>query len=273
MWSQIALDVPDDLKDAVIGVLSDHDVAGVWENAGEIPGSTRLVAYFSVPFNIEKVERRIIDVFHRGDRQVPTISRSVVEERDWTEEWRKSYASFPIGDSFFVIPSWVSCSCPDERLPIRIDPGQAFGTGTHETTQLTMEALERWVEPFHVVLDVGTGSGILALASRLLGAREVIACDIDPVAVKLARRPLSFVGTAGAIRAASCDLALANINPETIRVLAPDLVRVLRTGGIAILSGFEIPEVTVVEAALRAAGAAIRGAHAKGSWSALVVSV
>jgi ribosomal protein L11 methyltransferase len=122
------------------------------------------------------------------------------------------------------------------------------------------------------VLDVGTGSGILAQAAELLGAGRVIACDIDPVAVELARRPLSFVGTAGAIRAASCDLVVANINPETIILLAPELMRVLRAGGIAIAGGFEGGEVAGVEAALRATGAAVRSSRAKGNWNALVVS-
>ncbi len=279
MWSQIALDVPDDLKDAVIGVLSDHDVAGVWENAGEIPGSTRLVAYFSVPFNIEKVERRIIDVFHRGDRQVPTISRSVVEERDWTEEWRKSYASFPIGDSFFVIPSWVSCSCPDERLPIRIDPGQAFGTGTHETTQLTMEALERWVEPFHVVLDVGTGSGILALASRLLGAREVIACDIDPVAVQVATANIrrndehelwTFCGSVDSVAGGCIHLLLGNLTADVIRSLFAEFDRILVSNGLAIFSGILTDQREDVIDVCRRFNYAIHEEIVRGEWLVLV---
>src|SRR5262249_56000477 len=93
-------------------------------------------------------------VFEGGERAGRGICGGVVEECDWTEEWKKSYTSFPIADDFFVIPSWENPACPDDRLPIRIDPGQAFGTGTHETTQITMEALARWVEPDHVVLDV-----------------------------------------------------------------------------------------------------------------------
>src|SRR6185295_14660410 len=147
MWNQITLEVPDDLKDAVVGELSEDGVAGVWEDTASVPGSTRLIAYFGPRSNLELIERRILDVFGRGPHQVPAISRGVVEECDWTEEWKKSYTSFPIGNDFYVIPSWVEAPCPDDRLPIRIDPGQAFGTGTHETTQLTVEALERWVEP------------------------------------------------------------------------------------------------------------------------------
>ena len=186
-WTQLTLDVPDDLIDPIVGELSNEGVAGVWERSAPDLQLTRLILYFSHRSNLDRIESVVRSIFQRVQRQVPSISRTVVEECDWTEEWKKSYASFQIADSFFIIPSWADSECPDDRLPIRIDPGQAFGTGTHETTQLTMQALERWVEPRHNVLDVGTGSGILAIASRLLGAKPVFACDIDAVAAHIAR--------------------------------------------------------------------------------------
>jgi ribosomal protein L11 methyltransferase len=123
------------------------------------------------------------------------------------------------------------------------------------------------------VLDVGTGSGILARAAALLGACRVIASDIDPVAVELARQPHSFVGTVDAVRDASVDLAVANISPEAIIALAPQLTRVIRRGGVAIVSGFESPEVAAVQAALEASRARVRSSPAKGSWRALIVDV
>src|SRR6185369_12030721 len=186
-WNQLTFDVPDDLIDTVVGELSGDGVAGVWEKPGAPPGTTRLVLYFHHRSNFEKIENVVRSIFNRINQPSPAITRGIVEEADWTEEWKKSYRSFPVADSFFIMPSWERAVCPDDRLPIRIDPGQAFGTGTHETTQLTMEALERWIEPTHVVLDLGTGSGILAIASRLLGADQVYACDIDPVAIQVAR--------------------------------------------------------------------------------------
>jgi ribosomal protein L11 methyltransferase len=245
-WNQITLDVPDDLIDAVVGELSGDGVAGVWESHSPEPGLTRLVLYFSHRLKLENIESLVRSIFERAERRGPVFSRSVVEECDWTEEWKKSYTSFPIADSFFVIPSWEDSICPNDRLPIRIDPGQAFGTGTHETTQLTMEALERWVEPSQVVLDVGTGSGILAIASRLLGAEEVVACDIDPVAVQVARANIernaeqnlyTFCGSLDAVRSSSIHLLLANLTADVIMSLFPEFERVLRPHGIAILSG------------------------------------
>jgi ribosomal protein L11 methylase PrmA len=101
----------------------------------------------------------------------------------------------------------------------------------------------------------------------------VIASDIDPVAVELARQPLSFVGTADSVRDASVDLAVANISPEAIIELAPQLTRVIRAGGVAIVSGFEAAEVAAVQAALDASGARVRSLAAKGTWSALIADV
>jgi ribosomal protein L11 methyltransferase len=121
------------------------------------------------------------------------------------------------------------------------------------------------------VLDVGTGSGILSRAAELLGVKRVIACDIDPVAVELARQPLSFVGTADAVRSESIDLVVANISPEAVIALAPELMRTLRAGGKAIVSGFEQPEVGSVAAGLSAGGATLRESHAKNGWSVVVV--
>jgi ribosomal protein L11 methyltransferase len=245
-WNQLTLDVPDDLIDTIVGELSGDGVAGVWERAGAPPGATRLVLYFNSPSNLEKIENVIRSIFHRVQHPSPVISRGVVEEADWTEEWKKSYTSFPIADSFFVIPSWEDSICPGDRLPIRIDPGQAFGTGTHETTQLTMEALERWIEPTQIVLDVGTGSGILAIASRLLGARRVFACDIDAIAARVAQANIernaeddvyTFCGSLDGVSTDSIDLVLGNLTFDVIVNLFPEFARVLRHNGLAIFSG------------------------------------
>src|SRR5262245_11219364 len=245
-WNQLTLDVPDDLIDSIVGELSTEGVAGVWEKPAPEPGRTRLVLYFGHRSNLDKIEGVVRSIFQRVERQGPAVSRAVVEECDWTEEWKKSYTGFSIADSFFIIPSWENVVCPNDRLPIRIDPGQAFGTGTHETTQLTMEALERWFEPSHTVLDLGTGSGILAIASRLLGAKQVFACDIDTVAAQVASANIernaeqdvyTFCGSLDAIKGGHVDLLLANLTADVIINLFPEFQRVLRLHGLAILSG------------------------------------
>lgn len=245
-WNQLILDVPDYLKDAVIGEISDDGIVGVWETDAPETGLTRLILYLESRSNIEDIENRVQMIFERERLANPAILKSFLNECDWTEEWKKSYTSFPVGDDFYVIPSWANCECPDDRLPIRIDPGQAFGTGTHETTQMTIEALERWVEPDHVVLDVGTGSGILAIASRLLGARRVFACDIDAVATQVALANIqrnsetdvwTFCGSVDAVGAGAVRVVMCNLTAELITSLFSEIDRVLEPGGIAIFSG------------------------------------
>jgi ribosomal protein L11 methyltransferase len=278
-WNQLTVDVPDDLIDALVGELADG-VAGVWESHAPEPGVTRLVLYFAPQSNLKNVERLVRSVFERTGRPNPAISRATVEECDWTEEWKKSYTSFPIGNNFFVIPSWEDSICPDDRLPIRIDPGQAFGTGTHETTQLMIEALARWVEPQHLVLDLGAGSGILAIASSLLGAREVFACDIDPVAVQVAKANIErnakseimvFCGSLDAVKSVSIRLLLANLTADVITSLFPEFDRVLQPYGVAILSGILQEQSEEVRALIADHGYNIFEEITQGEWMALIV--
>ncbi|PYS54293.1 MAG: 50S ribosomal protein L11 methyltransferase [Acidobacteria bacterium] len=278
-WNQITLDVPDDLQDAIVGELFDDGVAGVWETHAPAPGMTRLVLFFDPQSDQQKIESQIRTVFERSRRRNPVISRSVVEECDWTEEWKKSYTSFPIGEDFFVVPSWEECNCPHDRLSIRIDPGQAFGTGTHETTQLTIEALERWVEENHIVLDLGTGSGILAIASRLLGAKEVYACDIDPDAVHVARaniernaenRVWTFSGSVDAVKSHSVRLLLCNLTADLIISLFSELDRVLQPHGIAILSGVLHEQGEQLRDVITQFGFIIHEELTRGEWLAVI---
>jgi ribosomal protein L11 methyltransferase len=245
-WSQLTIDVPEHLTDAIIGELSDIGVAGVWESSEPAPGQTRLVVYFDEPGHAGEIRACIHSIFDRARLADPPITEQTVARLDWTEEWRKSYVAFPIGSQFYVIPSWSSAGCPDDRLPIRIDPGQAFGTGTHETTQLTLESIERWLDPKQTVLDLGAGSAILAIACRLLGAARVFACDIDLVAVEVAAANLGrnhadsvsvFCGSIEAVRAHSMDLVLCNLTADLIVRLFSDIDRVLSPSGYAIFSG------------------------------------
>lgn len=195
----------------------------------------------------------------------PGATLRIEEDRDWVQSARDLLQPMEVGARFFLVPEWRDDPTPAGRLRIAVNPGMAFGTGVHETTRLCLEALEEFVTPGARVLDVGTGSGILAEAAGLLGAAKVYACDTDPISLEIARN--GFIGSVDAVAAQSVDLVVANISPETNILIAPDLVRVLRPGGILLVSGLELNEVEMVKAALPPA----REVRTKGNW-ALIVS-
>ena len=238
---------PDD-RDLLIAELWEQASAGIVEL-----DARRVRAFFDDGANRDA----LLDLF-------PGASFRVEEQRDWVQSARDLLQPMEVGARFFLVPEWRDDAAPPGRFRIAVNPGMAFGTGVHETTQLCMEALERLLKPGMRVLDVGTGSGILARAAKLLGAGKVYACDTDPVAVRIAGD--GFVGSVDAVAAGSCDLVVANISPDAIIELAPDLVRVLRRGGVLLASGCELQEVEQVKAALPPA----REVRQKGNWALVI---
>lgn len=242
-------------KDLLIAELWEEGSAGVVEL-----DSGRLRAFFEDDADREALARRFRPVSWRQE-----------EERDWVALSRANWEPLLVGERFFLVPEWRNDPAPEGRFRIVVNPGMAFGTGVHETTQLCMEALEKHVRPGLSVLDVGTGSGILARASALLGAAPVWACDTDPVAVGIARSnagPNIFTGSVDAIRSGCAGIIDANISPEAISHLAPEIFRCLRPGGIALLSGFERHETAAVRAALEKHGE-VREVRHKNNWALL----
>ncbi len=250
-------------KDRLIAELWERGSSGITE-ADQPGGACGLRAFFDDDGAASALVQEFSAWSARSEAEAP---------RDWIAEARTKLQPVCVGARFFLVPEWREDPTPTGRFRIEVNPGMAFGTGAHESTQLCLEALEREVQPGMTVLDVGAGSGILSVASQMLGARSVIDCDIDPVTVELAKQPLAFIGTADAIRTGSVDLVVANISPEAIIALAPELIRVLRAPGRMIVSGFETLEVADVQSALERAGGKICSCHAKGTWNALVASV
>jgi len=247
-------------KDLVAAELWDAGSAGIVET-----GEDRLRAFFEDEADREALASR----FH-------AVSWRREEERDWVAESRANWEPALVGERFFLVPEWRSDPAPEGRFRIVVNPGMAFGTGRHETTQLCLEALETYVRPGMHVLDVGTGTGILAQAAALLGAAPVWACDIDPEAVEVARGrgvPNLFVGSVEAVLPRSAGLIAANISLEAIVFLMRELLGGLGPGGVALLSGFEAYGVPAVEAAVEQYGGKFLEARYKRDWALVAVGV
>jgi ribosomal protein L11 methyltransferase len=280
---QLTIDVPEELKDAVIGEFSELGADGIWESGEPAPAVTRLEIYFNNPIRLEDVETGIGPVFVRAGLATPHIVFGSVADRDWLGEWKKSYVSFPIGRGFYIIPSWSESACPPDRMPIRIDPGQAFGTGTHETTQLTLECLEDRageVKASGQVLDLGTGSGILVIVARLLGCRSVIGCDNDPDSISVAAENIQrntdhfipvYCGSIDAVQSGSVDLLLCNLTADVIAQVFAEIQRALKPGGSVIFSGILVEQRGQIRDIVTQCGWVIEDDRTRGEWIALVV--
>ncbi len=222
----LTLDCPSREKDLLISNLWDLGTEGVIEEGDQVQ------AFFGEQFDAA--------AFASYSPQW-----KLAEERDWAAETQASWTPFAVGERFYLVPAWLDDEAPEGRMRLTIHPGMAFGTGADTTTQLCLEAMERHLQPGAKVLDLGTGTGILAEAALLLGAGRVTACDIDCDAASQARRNIPahvdvFAGSSKAVRSSSMDLIVANINANTINVVAADLSRILRPSGTIILSGVPV---------------------------------
>ena len=208
------------------------------------------------------------------------FSYEVKREADWENEWKRFYKPVPVGEKLLVLPTWEKPE-PDQigRLTIDMDPGMAFGSGTHATTRMCMEFLEEIIKGQETVFDMGTGSGILAITAALLGAENLQAMDRDQVAVNVARDNIDrngmltkiqcLVGDSPVYFNGTADIFVANIIADVIIMIAQGVREKLNTGGIFIASGIILDRVAEVRQALLAAGFKIVEEKHEGEWVAI----
>lgn len=210
-----------------------------------------------------------------------SIEAEGVSEDDWAENWKKYYKPISLG-RVTIVPAWESYEAKAGEVIVRMDPGMAFGTGTHETTRLVMRILQDVIAGGERVLDVGTGSGILSICASKLGAKEIFAYDIDPVAVRVAKENALADGCdnitvgvsdllAGVDRTAPYGVCVANIVADIILRMLPDIGALLAPGAPLILSGIIAPRKEDVIAAAAKHGFLVEREEQENDWVALLV--
>ncbi|MBJ7307963.1 MAG: 50S ribosomal protein L11 methyltransferase [Acidimicrobiia bacterium] len=271
-WTAVVLVVHQDEVDEVSGLVWDLGVSGVEELA---------LANGSIELRIG-CEATLAELVVKTLSDRWAVRAESVAADTGLDTWREHAQVWRAGSNIVIVPPWLDAP-PDvtaDDLVLLIDPGHAFGSASHETTRLCLEAVAEFVTPGAVVADIGCGSGVLAVAAVRLGAREAIATDISPEAIiatiENARRndvaDVVDVSTATIeeLDSATYDLVLANIGAATLCSMAQGLVQITKPHGVLVLSGLLAEQIEVVGGALKEAGAVIDDVREDGEWRALV---
>jgi ribosomal protein L11 methyltransferase len=266
-WLELSVQVHPEAVESVSELLSNHTPGGVAiEEPIELVDEgqeyrvlrdqpVKVCAYLPIDGTEEEARQRVAEgLWHLsslGPHFVGELSTREVNEEDWANAWKEFYHVTHIGHRLVIRPSWREYTPRDDEVVLELDPGMAFGTGLHPTTRMCLEQLEQRVRPDIRVLDVGTGSGILALAAAKLGAQSVYCLDNSSVAVESAQANAAVNGLSERIQvvlgvldeseaermAGEFDLVLANIIARVIGGIAPQLARVMKPGALLIASG------------------------------------
>jgi ribosomal protein L11 methyltransferase len=292
-WIEVALSVDGESAEAVAELLQRYGHQGVaieqegippeeWDDGEALPAQMLTIrAYLPADERAEDAKLRLEAALGHMSLMypMPRPAYSIVKEEDWAEAWKAHYHPIRIGRKLFIRPLWVDVEIAPDDVVIALDPGMAFGTGTHPTTQLCLEALEDAVQPGVKVLDLGTGSGILAIGAAKLGAAHILALDIDPIAVKVTQENIEQNEVAAKITAQQgslenvitsarrFDLVVVNILARIIIMMCDQhLGDTVRPGGRALFSGIILEQADDVEAALRKTGLEPTARRQEGDW-------
>ena len=281
VWNLLTVTLAPSSNEMVSSLLFDLGTTGtitMEESADQL----KLGAYFEENVEPHGIARAIKAEFARAGREqdLLAVSFSAVADADWMQKWKEGFEPTAIGEQLLVAPSWRLPADAEGREVIQIDPGMAFGTGTHETTRLCLELIERYWRGGSL-LDVGTGTGILAIAAALLQPdSRIIAIDVDPVAVEVARENIAINRVTnqvsvleeqpGNLGGQIFDVVVANLTAEVIVDLMGELANCVKPEGWMILSGILNELGDDVERSALEAGFEITERQKAGEWSAIV---
>jgi len=284
-WLEVSVATDGEAAEAVAESLSRYVYRGVSIEGGPdgvASGPVVVRAYIPVDERLSDQKRKVEEaIYHLGRIwPIPSPTFKHVAAEDWTEIWKERFDVLHVTDRLVVRPSWRTYEPAPGEIVILLDPGLAFGTGLHPTTRMCLQVLEHLVDTGVTVLDVGTGSGILAIAAAKLGASAVLGIDNDPVAVDSARVAVEMNDACESVALAcgsldeakgSYDVVVVNILARVIEeMLADGLAARLRDGGTLVAAGILEDQAAGVEAALMERGLQIARQLREGDWVCLV---
>jgi ribosomal protein L11 methyltransferase len=308
-WIEITILTSHEAVEAVSALLYDERVAGVaiedpkdvissntnpkeWDYIEErlLPqdtGEAKVKGYLPCDNGLDEIVDRIKNHVNKLgeyglDKGKGEVTTREVKEQDWANAWKQYYKPFKIGDNIVIKPSWEEYNQEEGDIVIELDPGMAFGTGTHETTKMCLELLEKYIKKDSTVFDVGCGSGILSIAASKLGAVKVIGVDIDEVAVRASRENVDISGVKNVeikqgnlmdVIHGRADIVAANIIADVIIALSRVITGFLKPGGTFICSGIIKDRVEDVKAALYNNNFKILKLEEQGEWAAIAAAV
>lgn len=271
-------------------LINDYIHSGLWDYT-DIPEQTDtsvvtvkayLAADDSLDEKLASIRAGLDEIAARGvDTKPAEFSVTRVQDEDWANSWKAYFHTDKVGERVVIQPSWEEYDPQEGEVVLRLDPGAAFGTGTHPTTAMCLRAMEKLIKPGMTVFDVGTGSGVLAIAAAKLGAKEVRAVDYDATAVRVARENIEANGVADVVSTAESDLfsalpgraglVTANLIADLVIRLLPGLGAHLETGGALLASGIIESRAQEVREAAETAGFFVAVDYEEKEWHAMVI--
>lgn len=299
-WVEISIELGVHLQDAVANFLMELGANGVVTDdeiidplTGKVPpnraGCKRLSSYLK---NNNQLSRALsaldnylssLAALH-GLTDLPRMKLTIIREEDWNKKWQKFFSTCRIGSRIIIKPSWEIYLPKDKDIVIEMDPGMAFGTGTHPTTRMCLEVIEELAGghaiPITTMLDVGMGSGILSIAAAKLGIQKVVGIDIDPIALRYARQNAEKNKVAPQVEVRECllhkveerfDLIVANILSEILIKLRKELLQHLGEHGMLVLSGILAEKTLKLEKAFSSKRLSLIDSRTHGEWACIVL--